>query len=70
MEKNYVSFPLMPVYAFPVLLEGTSNGLKARMQSKSCFNFKKIDTELFEDLAQTGFERFQSAAFLEKDCGR
>jgi hypothetical protein len=73
IRKNYVSFHLFPLYTCPVLFESLSDGLKARMQGKSCFNFKKVDTELFEELAQltqAGFERFQSAAFLEKVCGR
>ncbi|MCW3096274.1 MAG: hypothetical protein JWL77_1892 [Chthonomonadaceae bacterium] len=71
--KSYVSYHLFPLYTCPVLLESLSDGLKERMQGKSCFNFKKVDTELFEELAQltqAGFERFQSAAFLEKFCGR
>ena len=33
--KNYVSFHLFPVYVFPDLLDGTSEGLKAKMQGKS-----------------------------------
>jgi len=51
IKKNYVSFHYMPVYAAPQLLEGLSEGLKKRMQGKSCFNFKKIDETLFEELA-------------------
>jgi len=52
IKKNYVSFYLMPVYMYPDLLDGISPGLKARMQGKSCFNFKKVDTALFDELAQ------------------
>ena len=33
--KNYVSFHLFPVYMFPDLLDGLSDGLRARMQGKS-----------------------------------
>ena len=43
VQKNYVSFYLMPVYMFPDLLEGISPALKKRMQGKSCFNFKQVD---------------------------
>ncbi|MCX6169315.1 MAG: hypothetical protein NTX65_08245 [Ignavibacteriales bacterium] len=48
--KNYVSYHFMPVYMFPNLREGISKNLRARMQGKSCFNFKKIDEPLFEEL--------------------
>lgn len=44
IKKNYVSFYLMPVYMYPDLLKNTSPELKKRMQGKSCFNFKKVET--------------------------
>lgn len=62
IQKNYVSFYLMPVYMYPELLESVSPELKKRMQGKSCFNFKKVDEALFEELTaltKRGFERFQ-----------
>ncbi len=49
--KNYVSFHLFPVYMFPDLLDGISEELKARMQGKSCFNFRAPDAVLFRELA-------------------
>jgi hypothetical protein len=61
VKKNYVSFYLMPVYMYPDLLKGISPELKKHMQGKSCFNFKKVDPSLFDELsrlAQEGFERF------------
>jgi hypothetical protein len=61
IKKNYVSFYLMPVYMFPDLLRNISPELKKHMQGKSCFNFKKIETPLFDGLTQLtkqGFERF------------
>jgi hypothetical protein len=48
--KAYVSFHLMGVYGNPKLLDGVSKKLLARMQGKSCFNFKTVDEELFEEL--------------------
>ncbi|MRS05372.1 hypothetical protein EG832_19490, partial [bacterium] len=63
VQKNYVSFYLMPVYACPELLEGISDSLRKRMQGKSCFNFKHIDRELFReltDLTRAGFERYRT----------
>ena len=51
IKKNYVSFYLMPVYMYPDLLKDISPELKKRMQGKSCFNFKKVESDLFEELA-------------------
>ena len=51
IKKNYVSFYLMPVYMYPELLSHVSPALKRRMQGKSCFNFKKVEPELFNELA-------------------
>ena len=61
IKKNYVSFYLMPVYMYPDLLKNISPELKKHMQGKSCFNFKKVEPALFDELAQLtkqGFERF------------
>ena len=61
VKKNYVSFYLMPVYMYPELLKNISPELKKRMQGKSCFNFKKVEQSLFDELSQLtkqGFERF------------
>ena len=62
IKKNYVSFYLMPVYMYPDMLETISPELKKRMQGKSCFNFRKVDETLFNELAalaKKGFERFK-----------
>jgi hypothetical protein len=62
IKKNYVSFYLMPVYMYPELLKDISPELKKRMQGKSCFNFKKVEPELFEELAELtykGVEKFK-----------
>ena len=68
VQKNYVSFYLMPVYACPELLEGISEALRKRMQGKSCFNFKHIDPELFRELAaltRAGFERYHTIGYVK-----
>ena len=52
VKKNYVSFYLMPVYMCPDLLEGISPELKKHMQGKSCFNFKKVEPDLFKELKE------------------
>lgn len=62
IKKNYVSFYLMPVYMHPELLKDISPALKRHMQGKSCFNFKRVEPELFEELAaltKEGFKDFQ-----------
>ena len=62
LKKNYVSFYLMPVYMYPDLLEGMSPELQKHMQGKSCFNFKKVEPELFKELAdltEKSYARFQ-----------
>ncbi len=50
VKKNYVSFYLMPVYMYPDLLKNISPELKKHMQGKSCFNFKKVEPDLFKEL--------------------
>lgn len=67
INKNYVSFHLMPVYVFPELLEGISPELKKRMQGKSCFNFKASDDKLFKELkhlTEAGYDKFKKAEYL------
>ena len=62
IKKNYVSYHLMPVYVFPDLLDDISDGLKKRMQGKSCFNFTKLDDPLvaeLERLTERGFARYR-----------
>jgi len=62
VKKNYVSFYLMPVYMYPELLQDISPELKKRMQGKSCFNFKKVEPDLFRELAELtrkGAEKFR-----------
>lgn len=67
--KAYVSFHLMPVYAFPELTEKISPDLKKRMQGKSCFNFTAPNEKLFNELrklTKTGFARFSSKKFYSQ----
>lgn len=61
IKKNYVAAHLMPVYVHPDMLENLSPELKKRMQGKSCFNFKKPDEQLFnelDELIKAGVLRF------------
>lgn len=66
VKKNYVSFYLMPVYMYPDLLKNITPELKKHMQGKSCFNFKKIEKPLFEELSKLtkqGFERMMKEEY-------
>jgi len=68
VRKNYVSFYLMPVYMYPDLLENVSPELRKHMQGKSCFNFKKIEPALFDELAQLtrqAYERFAQEEYTQ-----
>lgn len=65
--KAYVSYHLMPVYGNPRLLDGASKELKARMQGKSCFNFKSVDEALFrelDELTARSIAGFKKAGFV------
>jgi hypothetical protein len=65
IKKNYVSFYLMPVYMYPELLKDASPELKKRMQGKSCFNFKRVEPALFEEL--TALTRKSAEKFREEN---
>ena len=62
IKKNYVSFYLMPIYMYPELLNDISPELRKHMQGKSCFNFKKVEPDLFKELRELtrqGVEKFK-----------
>jgi len=68
INKNYVSYHLMPVYVFPELLADISPELKRRMQGKSCFNFKATDQALFDELAaltKVGYQQYSAAGYIK-----
>ena len=66
-KKAYVSFHLMPIYVNPELLTGISDALRARMQGKSCFNFKRVDPVLFaelEQLTRAGYDNYRTRGYV------
>jgi hypothetical protein len=71
--KAYVSYHLMGLYGNEQLLGGISKELKARMQGKTCFNFKSRDEALFaelEDLSCRSRAAFRKAGYvLEPNAG-
>jgi hypothetical protein len=50
INKNYVSYHLMPLYMHKPLLESVSPSLRRRMQGKACFNFTTVDPDALEEL--------------------
>jgi hypothetical protein len=65
--KAYVSYHLMGIYGNAALLDGMSKELKARMQGKTCFNFKSEDDALFGELEQLtarSIGAFRDAEFI------
>jgi len=67
IRKSYVSYHLMPIYVKPELLSAISGELKARMQGKSCFNFKTSEPALFKELAaltKSGFASYKDQGFV------
>ena len=67
VKKRYVSYHLMPVYAWPDLLDDLSPDLRRRMQGKSCFNFTKIDdatVAAIADLTRQGFTRYEREGLI------
>jgi hypothetical protein len=66
VRKNYVSFYLMLVYAFPDLLDDIGD-LKRRMQGKSCFNFRTLGDDQvarLTELTRAGYERYRAEGML------
>jgi len=62
LGKSYVSFYLMSVYGSPVSPE-----LNKRRQGKACFNFKKVEPELFAELQKlvdAGYKEFVKRKWL------
>ena len=67
LRKSYVSYHLFPVYLFPDLLDDISPELRKRMQGKSCFDFRKMDEDLFTELdalTKQSFLRFKTESLL------
>lgn len=52
IKKSYVAYHVMPLYWLPALGVLVPPSLEKRRQGKTCFNFKKPDESLFEDIRQ------------------
>ena len=63
VNKNCVSYHLMPLYMNPALKDAIPPALKQRLQGKACFNFTSIDAATLKDLAaltKKGAESFKT----------
>jgi hypothetical protein len=50
IKKSYVAYHVMPLYILPTLNDAVPPSLEKRRQGKTCFNFKKADPALFEEI--------------------
>jgi hypothetical protein len=50
IKKSYVAYHVMPLYVLAALNDAVPPSLEKRRQGKTCFNFKKADPALFEDV--------------------
>jgi hypothetical protein len=51
IKKSYVAYHVMPLYSLPALNALVPADLEKRRQGKTCFNFKKADIDLFEQMS-------------------
>ena len=51
IDKNYVSYHLMPLYGDEALRNSLSPSLRKRMQGKSCLNFTTVEPGQLKELA-------------------
>ena len=67
IQKNYVSFHLVPLYTHPELEKNISADLKRHKQGTGCFNFTEPDLLLFVQLAAlsvAGYRVYQSKGWV------
>jgi hypothetical protein len=67
IQKNYVGFYYMPVYAEPEMKEFFKPELLGLLKGKSCFHIKKITPELLTQVAEAlelGFRKYQERGWI------
>jgi len=67
LNKSYVSLHYMPIYAEPGTIKDLKPELLSKLHGKSCFNFKKLDPVLLEQIEETlarGFAEYQSRGWV------
>jgi hypothetical protein len=69
IKKSYVAYHVMPLYSLPTLNEVVPAALEKRRQGKTCFNFKKADEALFEELRKLTEEAVRMEPALRAAIG-
>jgi hypothetical protein len=67
IQKSYVGFYYMPIYANPELKKVFPAELLKLLKGKSCFHIKKLDDILLEQIRavlKTGFEVYQERGWI------
>lgn len=67
VQKSYVGFYYMPVYARPELKTVFAPELLKLLKGKSCFHLKKLDDALLEQIRaalKIGFEQYQKNGWV------
>jgi hypothetical protein len=52
MKASYVSLHVYAVYLHPELVDALSPELRSRMQGKSCFNFKRSEQVVDQEISE------------------
>ncbi len=67
IQKSYVGFYYMPVYAEPEVKAFFKPELLARLKGKSCFHIHKLDSILLEQIKEaleTGFNTYKERGWV------
>ena len=67
VQKSYVGFYFMPVYAQPEMKAVFAPELLEMLKGKSCFHIKKLTPELpgqVESALETGFKLYQARGWI------
>jgi len=67
IQKSYVGFYYMPVYAEPEVKRFFKPDLLSRLKGKSCFHIHKLDEQLLEqikDALAMGFKQYQERGWV------
>jgi len=70
INKNFVSYHLMPIYVFPELTLSMDPELKKHLKGKSCFNFKTLNASQLKQLkilTERCFNKYKSEGYLDSN---
>jgi len=67
INKNFVSYHLMPLYVYPELKENVSKELKKCLKGKSCFNIASLNEDILSELislTESCYNKYLSADYV------